>query len=355
MWERVESGAHVSLAGALLWAMIAVLAGMRRAPFDAMELLFLFAVLVVVPLGLELAEALRPDLMGGMRATFRCLHAGAGLAVIVSFWLPPGRLAAALLVPWLALALGWALAGMAHWWRGRNRSLVGFAVAIAGVDLAFGSISIIVSRAGWRPLEFQEPIVLLTAIHYHYSGFATALIAAAALHRLQHHAVRVRKFRLVMWLVLALPYVLAAGFVFSPLLRMAAAVALALSMTVLAAANFWLSLHMENRTARFFLRAASCAAWIGMGLAGAYAVSDYAGRTFLTMPSMARTHGVLNSVGFVLFSMLAFLIELRARELDGQDSSKRTALSDSEAIPRKRPARAPQPAPEFVAREFYDR
>lgn len=45
---------RVSLAGAFVWALLAALAGSGRAPLGVIELLFLFAPLVVVPLGLAL-------------------------------------------------------------------------------------------------------------------------------------------------------------------------------------------------------------------------------------------------------------------------------------------------------------
>jgi hypothetical protein len=356
MLRRVETGpALPSLVGALVWASIAVLAGMRRAPFGLIELLFLFAALVVVPLGLELGRLLSPDLLGPMAWVFRALQPVAEFGVVVSLWQPPGLLAAALTLPWFLFALLLALAGMRSFLARTSRSLVRMSVCIACVDLTFGSVWGVASRAGWRPMGFQEPIVLLTAIHCHYSGFATAIIAAAAFHLFGGHAKRVVVLRAVVWLVLILPYVLAAGFVFSPLLRMVAAVGFAASVAVLTAAIVRLSSDARNPTARFLLRTGSAAAWIGMGLAGAYAVSDHAGHAVLTMPGMASTHGVLNALGFVLLSTLAFLIVLRARELEGQQSSRLVAVDSGTTTPRKRPSGVSRPLPEFVAQDFYDR
>jgi len=40
-----------------------------------------------------------------------------------------------------------------------------------------------------------------------------------------------------------------------------------------------------------------------MVLAGAYAIADFVGSDRLTMPQMARTHGVLNGVGFCLLGI----------------------------------------------------
>ena len=356
MVRRFEAGpALLSLLGAFAWAVIAVLAGMHRAPFGIMELLFLFAILVVVPLGMELGGLVNLHLVGRTARVVRALQPLAAFGVVASLWQPPGRLAAALTLPWFLLALSLGLAATASLLRGASRSLARIAVSIACVDLAFGSAWGVASRAGWRPMGFPEPIVLLTAVHYHYSGFATAIIAAAALHMFGRHEIRLPIFRPVVWLVLILPYVVAAGFVFSPLLRMVAALAFAASVTVLTGAIVSLSARAQRPTARFFLRMGSGAAWVGMGLAGVYAVSDHVGRAVLTMPGMASTHGVLNGLGFVLLSTLAFLIELQARELQGKESSRLSAVGSGSTVPRKRPSGVAQTVPEFVAQDFYDR
>jgi len=52
---------------------------------------------------------------------------------------------------------------------------------MARIDLAVGGAWLVASRLGMRPMGIQEPIVLLTAVHFHYAGFATATIAAATL------------------------------------------------------------------------------------------------------------------------------------------------------------------------------
>jgi YndJ-like protein len=354
MTRRFESvSALVSLSGAFVWATIPVLAAARRAPFGIMELLFLFAVLVVVPLGMELARILNPISMGRMGQVFGLLQPPAGIAAVVSLWGPPGPIAASLMIPWFLFATVVALVGLASLRDPRNRSLVTIAVAFASVDLTFGTAWAVISRAGGRPMGFQEPIVLLTAIHYHYSGFATAVIAAAALHLLDRRGMRIAIVRAVVWLVLILPFVLAMGFVVSPLLRMVAAVGLAVCVTSLAGIILWSGACMQNRTARVFVRTGSAAVWVGMGLAALYAVSNHAGLAFLTMPGMASTHGVLNGLGFVLLSTLAFLIEFRAAEIEEEESSN--CMLPQSTVPRKRPMRVTLPVPEFIAREFYDR
>jgi YndJ-like protein len=66
---------------------------------------------------------------------------------------------------------------------------------------------------------------------------------------------------------------------------------------------------MTKRTARVLLQVAAASGFAGMVLAGAYAIADFVGSDRLTMPQMARTHGVLNCVGFCLPGLLGWLVE----------------------------------------------
>ena len=45
------------------------------------------------------------------------------------------------------------------------------------VYLAVGGVWTVIARAGLRPLGFPDLIVLLTAVHFHYAGFALPVLA----------------------------------------------------------------------------------------------------------------------------------------------------------------------------------
>ena len=111
---------------------------------------------------------------------------GAGLAV-VAMWLPPGRRAGLAAMGWLLIGVLMAGSGVVAFkralrtdagWRTRSTWV---AIGIARVDLAVGGAWLVASRMGMRPMGIQEPIGLLTAVHFHFAGFATAMIAAATL------------------------------------------------------------------------------------------------------------------------------------------------------------------------------
>jgi hypothetical protein len=348
-----------------VWAVFAALAGLRSAPFGIMELLFLFAPLVIVPLGLELARCL-----AGVRASqgidpARVLQIPAMLALSIAFWLPPGRTAAVLSAAWLLQCA--LLAGHRFFqWRREERTRVSTILNIAHFDLLLGAAWLVISRAGFRPMGFQEPIMLLTAVHFHYSGFATALIASATLREFQRKKLSLPGLSVLVWLIVLLPFVLAAGFVFSPWLRLVAAVSLSTCVTALAMILWWLAGEWRSRPACIYLRTASWAAAAAFFLAGLYAVGEYFDKRWITIPGMANSHGVLNGLGFVLLAMLAWLIELHeadseyaARQAESPartsvDAHGAAAFARSTAAPRPR-APGILPIPDFVARDFYDR
>jgi hypothetical protein len=105
-WERLSA-----LCGALAWAILAGLAGFRKAPLGVIELLFLFAPLVIVPLGLSLGRMVSP-LQNQRVETLLCLlQPIAAASTILSFGFSLGWVAGVLAAPWLLFCAIIAVAG----------------------------------------------------------------------------------------------------------------------------------------------------------------------------------------------------------------------------------------------------
>lgn len=303
--------------GATAWATIAVLARTGAAPIGSIELIFLFAPLVIVPLGIALLRlfdaASRFD-----RIAQRLQPFGAALA-LVALCLPPGRSAGILASGWMCFCLLLALSAVAHFFPSSQPSKGSFHVqivlAIARIDLLVGGAWFLASRFAMHPLGTQEPIALLTAVHFHFAGFATAIISAAMLRFAQQHGLDRWLNRLVP-LVVGMPFVVAAGFVISPALKMGSAVLFSLCVAALAIALRSLARSTQSHTARFFLNLAAASVFAGMVLSTVYAIADFRGSDLLPIPQMARTHGVLNAVGFCLPALLGWLIEYAPADLN---------------------------------------
>jgi len=300
-----------------------VLARVGMARVGAIELMFLFAPLVIVPLGMELGRGI--STAGRLGELGRRLQpAGAALAV-VAMWLAPGKRAGVAALGWMLVCVVMAGSGvfdmMLAVWTDAGEGPFGFrsgqvratwsvrvAVAIARIDLAVGGGWLVASRLGLRPMGIQEPIGLLTAVHFHFAGFATATIAAATLQFAQRRG-KHRWLKVVAVLVIGLPFVVAAGFVISPVMKMVAALLFSASVAGLAIFVRGCGRRAENGTARILLQVAAGAVFAGMVLSGVYAVADFMRSDVLTIPQMARTHGILNAVGFCLAGLLGWLVE----------------------------------------------
>ncbi len=310
--ERGFSARGWATAGAVVWAGLAVLARMGIARLGAIELLVLFAPLVIVPLGMELGRGIGGA--GRLEELARRLQPlGAGFAV-VAMWTGPGRRAGFAALGWLVICLLMAGGGLISLvralWIDADRSLraTRIVIAIARIDLAVGGAWLVASRLGMRPMGIQEPIGLLTAVHFHFAGFATATIAAATLQFAGRRG-EYRWLKPVVWLVVGLPIVVAVGFVLSPPVKMVAAVLFSASVAALAIAVRACGRKVEEATARVLLQIAAGAVFASMVLSAAYAVADFAGSDALTIPQMARAHGILNAIGFCLLGLLGWLVE----------------------------------------------
>jgi len=334
-----------ALAGAAAWAGVAVLARMGIVRIGVIELMFLFAPLVIVPLGVELGR-LRGFSSGvarelaGMAQTLQPL--GAVLAV-AAVCLAPGARAGFLAGGWMVVCglMAWAgvveLGAVVLGSSAGMENLTGevpvtprlvtvstevvavpsrlsrIAGCVGRIDLAVGGAWLVASRLGWRPMGIQEPIGLLTAVHFHFAGFATAMIAGATLRfseaRFAGRVLLLRWLQRVVVLVLGMPFLVAAGFVISPGLKMVAAIVFSASVAGLAGFVWMCAGRVEDRTARGCLRVAGGAVFVGMGLSGTYAVADFVKSEMLPIPRMASTHGVLNALGFCLLGLLGWIVE----------------------------------------------
>jgi len=300
--------------GAAVWAALAILARMEVVRLGAIELIFLFAALVIVPLGIELARRIEGN--GRLEGLARRLQPlGAALAVAATC-LPPGKRAALAATGWLFVCALMALDGVLSLTRlfrpeDTGTTLLRVTLAVARIDLAVAGAWLFASRLGLQPMGIQEPIGLLTAVHFHYAGFATATIAGTTLQFAQRPG-RELWLKLVVLAVAGLPYLVAAGFVVAPALKMSAGLLFSASVAVLAVFLRESAKRAVDPTARVFLQIAAAAVFVAMLFSGAYAVADFLHSDALTIPQMARTHGILNSVGFCLPALLGWLIELSA-------------------------------------------
>jgi hypothetical protein len=187
---------------------------------------------------------------------------------------------------------------------------VAYAVAAA--------VCFVVSRAGSELFGIGEPIVELTAVHYTYAGCAALTLAVLALERSDDGGGRGRRLAMVAVVLTGLaPPVVAVGFVAGAALpQVGGAVLMTLGVWATA------SRHLADAAtpaaggsswARVLLGLSGLSVWAPMVLAVAWAAGQHWDVPVLSIPDMARTHGVANALGFSVAGLVA-------RRLPSRDS-----------------------------------
>lgn len=251
------------------------------------------AVLVVVPLALGLDERRPAD-----RKHLTVVLVAGGLAV-VSLLPDEGAFAAGLALPWLAVTVMLALR---HLFPLDVRALLRDTTAVLPfVYLTVGAGWLVVSRYGGRPLDFDDTIVELTAVHFHYAGFVAPLVV----HRLGRR-LRSSSAGAALAAVLVATPLTAAGITFEPAMGAAGAILFAGGLTAASLLTLRRVVPTTHGAAATFLVISSASVVVAMGLAVAYALGQWLGTPAPSLPVMARTHGVLNSAGFGLCGVLGW-------------------------------------------------
>lgn len=308
-WSLASAGG-----GLLVWLLYLLLDGVNTWNYvTTIERLLLLAVLVFTPLALTLIQHWRED-NGNAPLRWACrLQPGAAVLVAVAFLQPTGVWAALLSLPWLVCTALIALAGVAAWQTTAGRLPVYELVLCFGMlYLPVGAGWLLLSRFGARPLDFPDLIVLLTGIHFHYTGFALPVITAMTGRFLAKNGLTVRIYP---WLagavVVAMPFV-AAGITLSRWLEGIGVLLLFTAIVGVASViGFVVLSHLPSLLARTLLAVAAMAMVAAITPALLYGIGEFTGQSFITIPRMVQIHGLTNAFGFVACGLLGWLVAER--------------------------------------------
>ena len=315
MKDRARWAYAAVVGGGMAWIVLVLASSAGLTAPGIFELLYLLAPLVIVPLGIALArDASTSGFMPSLLRAAVVLQPPAAALVVTSFWFPPGIAAAALVSAWVLLAGLLGLAGIDRFLRGGFRRADEACVVAGLLLLPVGAGGLLASRLGVSLLGFQEPIVFLTAVHFHYTGFAAPLIAGATGRALASFSPGVRAlFRIVAAGVIAGPPLIATGFLFSPALQLVSVLFLSVSLVGLSALLIRVLATLRRRLTQVLLGVSAGSLVVGMLLAAVYAIGEYSGNPLISIPRMAWVHGTLNAIGFSLCGLLGWVLAARER------------------------------------------
>lgn len=264
-------------------------------------LIVMLGMLVIVPAGLRLADAPELDLI----ARFWPVFAAPGA---VSLWLPRGTAATVLALCYGTGAALLALHAVPRAVR-RDGPLRSPATAPGEVALltalvtpAVAATALVAERAGHPLFGFGLGILALTVPHFHFAGFAAALVAGLVSRVADGPAGRFAALSVPLGTLLVL-----AGYFIGDWAELAGAVVLTAGMWTVALLT-WRTVRpaRRDRATRLLLAVSAAVLAVTMVLALIWALGEATGLPHPGLLWMAATHGVGNALGFALCSVLAW-------------------------------------------------
>ncbi len=297
----------VALLGAVVW--LGMVAGTWSGwpQLGVIELLFLLAPWIVVPLATSLIPPLdKSELLTGQRSALNWIIFGAAALATISFFLSTGILAASFAGAWLLVCALFGLRGFRRLWRYRAQSFSQFCFAVGEGYLIVGGTWLVASRLGLQPVGFQEPIVLLTAVHFHFAGFLSALLAGLTYERLRETRWS-KPLGAALAGVVVGPGLLGLAFLVGPKVKLAAVMLIVVGQFGLATGMVRVALVTENPVGRAMLLLSSGCVVAGMALAASWALGEFPLQPFVDLGRMERYHGALNAVGFGICGLIGWM------------------------------------------------
>lgn len=296
------------------------------------DLIVMLGMLVVVPAGLRLTGAAELDRIRRLWPLFAVPGA-------VALWLPRGGPATVLAGCYALGAVLLALhapprllrtvrASATHRTADAHRTAE-IALFTALVTPSVAATALVAERSGHALFGFGPGILALTVPHFHFAGFAAALIAGLVCRVADGPAGRFAASSVPSGTLLVL-----IGYFIGDWAELAGAVVLTAGMWTVALLT-WRTIRVSgrDRTTRMLFAVSSAVLVATMVLALSWALGEATGLPHPTLTWMAATHGLGNALGFALCSVLAW------RRL--QD---RPEPAPPEQSPPGRPGTGPPPA-----------
>jgi hypothetical protein len=306
--NRAAHNARLSAAiGAGFWLVMLLIRTGDSNETELIQKILLLGILVIVPLGLSLipiAQAETDSIL--YRAAVSAQPVGA-VASAFSFLLSPGAPAAILGLSWLLVT---AVIGLFGLWRLLKRGPTlsrEIVVDVGMIYLPVGAMWFVASRLGMQPIGFGDTIVLLTAMHFHFAGFAAPVLAGLAGRSLIGVLALRSVFGISGGCIVAGTPLVAVGITFSPATALVGAIVISTGLVLLAILVLgWVVRALGSFAAQTLLVVSSLSSIVAMILACLFAYSLVTNTVIIDIPQMALTHGILNSVGFSLCGLLAW-------------------------------------------------
>jgi len=165
--------------------------------------------------------------------------------------------------------------------------------------------SLIVGKSPW---DYDLRFTMLTALHFHFAGFALPVLTGQLIHFSQENKLAVTKVLIITCpiLLVSIPFV-GIGIAGSPIIEIVASILLLTCCILMAVCQIYCAGFIKSHGG--WLLSISATALIASSImAIIYAMGEYTGNQSLSIPIMIVSHGTLNSLGFSLLGLVGWTI-----------------------------------------------
>jgi hypothetical protein len=286
------------------------------------EAVLLLAVLVIVPAGLPLTHELDREGRGDpLFAAARRLCRAGGPLLALALYLRGGWASPLCALPWLAFTVTAAAWGARRLTSRSAHRIEELAQDLALLYLPVGGAWAVAYTSGMVVLGFAGTQALLTAVHFHFAGFGACLVAGQIGRRLgpdqraggRSAAAVGALYPIATAGIMSGVALVAAGITLSHWFEIVAAWVVALSTLMLGGALVTLAARpgVAPGVARALLALAGSATLVSGALALHFSITGFASLGGGALTRMVRYHGLVNALGFVGCSVLAFRLAPR--------------------------------------------
>ncbi|GAA3815697.1 hypothetical protein GCM10022226_40580 [Sphaerisporangium flaviroseum] len=258
------------------------------------NVIIMMGMLVVVPAGLRLIDT--PPWV-------RLVWVAGAVPGAGSLWLPRGTAAMVLAIVYATATLTLASHAAMRAWRHRSLAPREVAVLTALATPAVAGLSLVWERAGHWLLGFEPYILALTVAHFHFAGFAAALMAGLVCHATGERPLSTAA-------ALTVPggtALVLLGYFVGDWAELVGAVVLTAGMWLVGWLT-WTEVRrgVSDRLTRVLLSTSAVILVATMALALSWALGEATGLPHPSLTWMAATHGVCNAAGFALCGVAAW-------------------------------------------------
>lgn len=299
-------------AAGLLIVLLEILAQDLIVSYSSILVLLSIAIFVSIPMAIHVVSSSVINNEKFNLSRIRKAYPLASYPIIISFFLENKLIILATLIPWMVFTLYLLVMGVKSLFDilFRKQSL-NDDLSVVLTDLAFifipvGSFWLILSRTGNTLFNTPEPFILLTSIHFHYTGFLLILLIAISGEFIKNNKNNHYKFYKAgsLGLIGSIP-IIAIGIAFSPFLEWIGVMVIYFSIV-----NIEIVLFLElrkNGSLNILFVISILSAILAISLALVYGISEFFNLQLLSIGQMITTHAWINAIGFVFIQLLAWI------------------------------------------------